>query len=80
MNMVTIFPPKMEAIGQALDMFGEDRVITGEWNEPIKVNGLTADEFAYATKFFAEMGCEVRQVQEKVTRSGAVSQNAPLFA
>ena len=80
MKDVTIFPPTMGAIGQALDLFGEKRVLTGEWNEPIIVSGLTASEVASARKFFGEMGCEVRQVQEIETRSGSVSQNVPQFA
>jgi hypothetical protein len=80
MKNVTIFPPKMEAIGQALDLFGEKRVKTGEWNEPIIVSGLTADEAAYAGKFFNEMGCEVRQVQEINSRSEAVSRDIHAFA
>ena len=80
MKTVTIFPPTMGAIGQALDLFGEKRVSTGEWNEPIIVSGLTASEVVYAQKFFNELGCEVRQIQETRTRSGSVSRDVPLSA
>ncbi len=65
MKNITIFPGSMEAIGQALHMFGEKRVGTGAWNEPIRVNGLTADEVSYAEKFFGDMGCEVKEKKEK---------------
>ncbi len=61
MKNITIFPGTMEAIGQALDLFGEKRVETGEWNEPIRVKGVTVDEVAYAEKFFGDMGCEVKE-------------------
>jgi hypothetical protein len=82
MNMknVTIFPPTMAAIGQALDLFGEKRVVTGEWNEAITVSGLTESEVAYAVKFFKELGCEVRPAQETRTRSASVSRDVQLFA
>jgi hypothetical protein len=70
MKNVTIFPPTMEAIGQALDLFGEKRVVTGEWNEPIIVSGLTVSEVTYAKKFFGEMRCEVFEEQEVVVGSG----------
>jgi putative heme degradation protein len=52
----------MEAIGQTLDLFGEKRVFVGGWNEPICVNGLTAEEVTYARKFFDNMGCEVKEI------------------
>ncbi len=61
MKNITIFPGSMEAIGQALYMFGEKRVETGAWNEPVSVNDVTADEAAYAEKFFGDMGCEVKE-------------------
>ncbi len=61
MRNITIFPGSMEAIGQALNMFGEKRVGTGAWNEPVKVSGLTRDEVAFAEKFFGDMGCEVKE-------------------
>ncbi len=61
MKNIIIFPGSMEAIGQALYMFGENRVGTGTWNEPIRVNGLTEDEVAYAERFFGDMGCEVKE-------------------
>ncbi len=64
MKTVTIFPPKMEAIGQALDIFGENRVSTGEWNEPVIIKGLTQDEVAFARKFFGELGFTV-ELQEQ---------------
>ncbi len=64
MKSITIFPDSMEAIGQALDLFGEKRVGTCAWNEPIRVNGVTEDEVAYAMKFFSDMGCEVKEEQE----------------
>ncbi len=61
MKNITISPGSMESIGQALQMFGEKRVETGAWNEPISVNDVTVDEVAYAKKFFGDMGCEVRE-------------------
>ncbi len=63
MKNITIFPGSMEAIGQALYMFGEERVGIGAWNEPIRVNSVTVDEIAYAEKFFGDMGCEVKEEQ-----------------
>jgi hypothetical protein len=80
MKNVTIFPPKMEAIGQALDLFGEQRVLPGGWNDPIIVSGLTTSEFAFARKFFGEMGCVVRQVRETETLSGPVSRDVQMVA
>jgi hypothetical protein len=80
MKTVTIFPPTMGAIGQALDLFGEKRVLTGDWNEPIIVSGLTESEMIYARKFFNELGCEVQQVQDTKTRSGSASRDVPVFA
>jgi hypothetical protein len=80
MKTVTIFPPKMAAIGQALDLFGEQRVLPGEWNEPIIVSELTASEFAFAVKYFGEMGCEVQQIQEIRTLRRSVSRDAVLVA
>jgi hypothetical protein len=62
MKKVTLFPGTMEAIGQALDLFGEKRVFVGDWNEPICVNGLTAEEVTYARKFFGNIGCEVKEI------------------
>jgi hypothetical protein len=75
MKTATIFPPKMEAIGQALDLFGERRVLPGEWNEPIIVSELTVSEFAFAVKFFGEMGCEVQQIQETRTLRRSASRD-----
>jgi hypothetical protein len=59
MKSISIFPGSITAISQALDMFGEKRVRIGEWNEPILVSGLTAEEIVYAVKFFNGLGCEV---------------------
>jgi len=72
MKNLIIFPPTMEAIGQALDLFGEKRVVTGEWNEPMIINGLTVSEVAYVRKFFGEMGCRVNEVQDVMARAEAV--------
>ncbi len=63
MKNIIIFPGSMEAIGQSLDLFGEKRVGTGAWNEPIRVSGLTGDEVAYAEESFGDMGCEVKEEQ-----------------
>lgn len=62
MKKITLFPGTMEAIGQALDIFGEKRVLVGDWNEPIRVNDLTTEEVTYARKFFGNMGCEVKEM------------------
>ncbi len=64
MKTITIFPPKMEAMGQALDLFGEKRVMQGEWNEPVTVTDLTWDEAAFAQEFFRELGYTV-EAQKK---------------
>jgi hypothetical protein len=72
MNDLTIFPPTMEAIGQALDLFGEKRVLTGEWDEPIIISGLTVSEVAYARKFFGEMGCSVNEAQDVMALAEAL--------
>lgn len=73
MNKLTIFPPTMEAIGQALDLFGEKRVLTGEWNEPIIISGLTVSEVTFARKFFGEMGCSVNEVEDVMAVAEAQS-------
>jgi hypothetical protein len=62
MKKITLFPDTMEAIGQALDLFGEKRVFVGDWNEPLCVSGLTEEEVAYAHKFFGNMGCKVKEI------------------
>jgi hypothetical protein len=70
MESVTIYPGSMEVIGQALDQFGEKRVNTGAWDEPVKVNNLTAEEAAFARKFFSDMGCKVIEEQEAMVGAG----------
>jgi|GEM_PF-3049269 hypothetical protein len=64
MKNITIYPGSMEVIGQALDKFGEKRVTTGAWNEPVNVNDLTIEEADFARKFFTDMECEVFEQQE----------------
>jgi hypothetical protein len=67
---ITIYPGSMEVIGQALDKFGEKRVFTGAWDEPIKVKHLTMEETYFAQKFFTDMGCEVFEDQETMVKAG----------
>ncbi len=68
MKSITIYPGSMEVIGQALDKFGEKRVMTGAWDEPIKVCNLTLEEAAYARKFFRDMRCDVFEEQETMAK------------
>ncbi len=58
MQMVTIaiHPGSMEVISPAVDKFGDSRVITGEWNEPVRLINLSTEEAAFAQKFFEDMG------------------------
>lgn len=69
MKNITIYPGSMEVIGQALDKFGEKRVIMGAWDEPIKICNLTLEETAYARKFFRDMGCDVFEEQETTVKA-----------
>jgi hypothetical protein len=65
---ITIWPGSMEAIGQALDVFGTNRVVPGAWDEPVMVSGLTPEEYSFAQEFFGGLGYEVKeydQMQEK---------------
>jgi hypothetical protein len=65
---ISIWPGSMESIGQALDVFGCNRVVPGAWNEPVMVSDLTPEEYSFAQGFFGGLGFEVKdinQVQEK---------------
>ena len=64
MTSMSIYPGSMEVIGQALDKFGESRVITGAWDKPVLINNLTEEEKAFVLEFFADMGCIVFEEQE----------------
>ena len=77
MKNIIIFPGSMEAIGQALDIFGEKRVEPGAWNEPVRVNGVTAEEVAYAEIYFGALGCEVKEVRGVQARTGNRDANVP---
>ena len=70
MKKVTLFPGTMEAIGQAFDLFGEKRVSVGDWNEPVKVNNLTAEEASFDRKFFSDIECKVFEEEEAVVGAG----------
>ena len=70
MKNATIYPGSMEVIGQALDKFGEQRVVTGAWDEPVRVNNLTAEEAVFVRKFFGDLGCMVFEEQEITVRVG----------
>jgi hypothetical protein len=59
MISLEVFPGSMEVISQAVDKFGEARVSVGAWDEPVKINDLTAEEAAFAQKYFEDMGCRV---------------------
>jgi hypothetical protein len=63
MANLEIFPGSIEVISQALDQFGEGRVTVGAWDEPVKLSDLTAEEAAFARKYFEDMGCRVVEVQ-----------------
>jgi hypothetical protein len=64
---ITIWPGSMESIGQALDVFGCNRVVPGAWNEPVIVSDLTLEEYSFAQEFFGGLGYEVKEgkIQEK---------------
>jgi hypothetical protein len=73
MKSITIFPGSMAAIGQALDIFGEKRVEPGAWNEPVRVNGVTVEEVAYAEIFFGALGCEVKEARAEKAGTRTIS-------
>jgi hypothetical protein len=77
MKNIIIFPGSMEAIGQALDIFGEKRVEPGSWNEPVRVNGVTAEEVAAAEIYFGALGCEVKEAREVKPGTGKRDAKAP---
>jgi hypothetical protein len=54
----------MESIGQALDVFGCNRVVPGAWNEPVMVSGLTLEEYSFAQGFFGGLGFEVKDINQ----------------
>ncbi len=64
MTSVSIYPGSMEVISQALDKFGEARVVTGAWDKPVLINDLTEVEIAFALQFFGELGCMVFEEQD----------------
>jgi hypothetical protein len=70
MKNATIYPGSMEVIGQALDKFGEKRVVTGAWDEPVKINNLTEEETAIVRKLFGDLGCKVIEEQEIAVTDG----------
>ena len=61
MEMISleVFPGSIEVISQALDKFGEARVSVGAWDEPVRINDLTAEEAAFAQKYFEDIGFRV---------------------
>ncbi len=63
MISLEVFPCSIEVISQALDQFGEARVSVGAWHDPVRIFDLTADEAAFAQKYFEDMGCKVVEVQ-----------------
>jgi len=65
---ITIWPGAMGSIGQALDVFGCNRVVPVTWNEPVTVAGLTLQEFSLAKEFFGGLGYKVtegKQMRDK---------------
>jgi hypothetical protein len=77
MKNIIIIPGSMEAIGQALDIFGEKRVEPGAWDEPVRVNGVTAEEVAYAEIYFGALGCEVKEARGVNAGNGKRNANVP---
>lgn len=61
---ITIWPGSMESIGQALDVFGRNRVVPGAWNEPVMVSDLTPEEYSFAQGFFGDLGYEVKDIKQ----------------
>ncbi len=48
LKKIRIAPGSMGAAAQAIDLFGRDRVIVGEWLQPVHAENLTDDEVAIA--------------------------------
>jgi hypothetical protein len=69
---ISIWPGSMESIGQALDVFGCNRVVPGAWNEPVMVTGLTPEEYSFAQGFFGGLGFDVRAINQIQENSEAV--------
>jgi hypothetical protein len=59
MISLEVFPGSIGVVSQALDKFGEARVSVGAWDEPVRINDLTAEEAAFAQKYFEDIGFRV---------------------
>ena len=80
MKNIIIYPGSMKAIGQALDIFGEKRVVPGAWNKPVRVNGVTTEEVAHAAILFGALGCEVKEAREVEAGTGQGDAKVPASA
>lgn len=57
---VVITPGSMGATALAIDLFGVDRVIPGEWLGPVYVQDVTPDELKAAVELLGEHGLRAK--------------------
>ena len=55
-KQISLIPATMGTCAWAMDLFGVDRVDSGDWLSPVIVTGCTDDEIALANELIVEQG------------------------
>lgn len=62
MFKVEISPGCMGGVKHAIDLFGSERVLPGDWTTPFWIIDLSDEEVDFAKEFFGEHGKNVKVI------------------